>query len=285
MTRLTPYIQLLRLDKPTGIWLVFFPAAWGVLLAPVPPQPGLLALMLLGAALTRAGGCIINDMTDRRLDARVARTRARPLASGAISARAAIGMLALLGAASLGVALLLPPPVLTLAALAAPLIAAYPWMKRFTWWPQAFLGITFNLGALIGWAATGTPLAAPAFLLYAACLCWTVGYDTIYAVQDMRDDAQVGIKSSARRLGGWLRPFVACCYGGMLLLLLAAGRQAGLGPLYPLLLLPAALHAGWQVTRLSPAAPHRAGRLFRSNTFLGLWVSAALMLARSTIGA
>lgn len=275
-----PYLHLMRLDKPIGIWLVFFPAAWGVLLAPAALDPALLGLMLLGAVLVRAAGCILNDLADRKLDAHVARTRTRPLASGAVSVRQALLLLALLLVGALALALRLPPMVFWLGLLALPLIAAYPWMKRFTFWPQAFLGLTFNLGAPIGWAATGAPLELAALLLYVACLFWTLGYDTIYALQDRADDKQAGIKSTARALEGQMRPAVTACYIAMLALLAAAFVQAGAPPVAYGGLALAGLHAGWQCLRLNEHDPDCGGRIFRSNQWLGLILLGALLLGR-----
>lgn len=278
---ISPYIALMRLDKPIGIWLLFFPAAWAVALAASDAEVGrLMLIMLAGAALTRAAGCILNDLTDRRLDAQVARTQTRPLASGALKPWQAIILLFLLLMASLALALSLPPQVFWLALVALPMIAAYPWMKRLIWWPQAFLGLTFNLGALFGWLAAGEPITLPALLLYAAGICWTLGYDTIYAVQDMADDAVAGIRSSARALGSKrLKPFVAGCYGAMFLLLGLTGllMQGGVG--FWLGWVAAALHARWQVSALPPA-PERAGSLFRSNQWLGLALLMGLLADR-----
>lgn len=278
---MNPYIALTRLDKPIGIWLLFFPAAWAVGLTALNDNIlYLLIVMLAGAAITRAAGCIINDLTDRRLDAQVERTRTRPLASGAIQARQAIALLAALLTLALVLALSLPPRVFSLALIALPMIAAYPWMKRLTWWPQAFLGLTFNLGALFGWLAAGQPLTLPAFMLYAAGIFWTLGYDTIYAVQDMADDAVVGIRSSARALGlARLRPFVAGCYGLMLTLLAATGYALECGVAFWLGLGAAALHALWQLRAL-PCTPERAGVLFRSNQWVGLLIFAGILADR-----
>ena len=272
----------MRLDKPIGIWLLFFPAAWAVLLAPAGNPWGLLAVMLLGAVLIRGAGCIVNDLTDRRLDRQVARTRTRPLASGALTRGDALLLLTVLLADGLILCLALPRPALALAVLALPFIAAYPWMKRWSWWPQAFLGLTFNFGALIGWAAAGAAFAPAPLLLYAACFCWTLGYDTLYAVQDMRDDATAGIRSSARRigLGANLQRFIAACYGAMLLLFGLAAHAAGmLGAAAWLAIALAALHFMWQVRqagRLKAGDP-RAGMLFCSNQWLGLILLAGLL--------
>jgi 4-hydroxybenzoate polyprenyltransferase len=267
-----PFILLTRLHQPIGIWLLFFPAAWAVaLVAPDAAVATLMLVMLLGAALTRSAGCILNDLTDRRLDAQVARTQHRPLASGAVTQAQALLLLAVLLLLALALALSLPLQVFWLALLAVPMIAAYPWMKRITGWPQMFLGITFNLAALFGWLATGQPLTLAAGLLYLAAALWTLGYDTIYAVQDMVDDARVGIRSSARSLGlTRVRLFVACCYAGMLISLGFVGWLQGVGLPYFLGWMAAAIQAGWQIFHLPPSTD-RAARLFRSNQWLGLF--------------
>jgi 4-hydroxybenzoate polyprenyltransferase len=278
--KLIPYLQLMRLDKPIGFWLLYFPASWAVALAaPAADLFYLQGLMLVGAIITRAAGCIINDLTDRKLDQHVARTRERPLAAGRITRRSALILLAILLTLALGIALSLPHEVLVIALVALPMIVAYPWMKRITWWPQVFLGLTFNLSALMGWAATGTPLSTTAFLLYAAAALWTLGYDTIYAVQDIADDARIGIRSSARAIGARLKPFIAGCYGLMFALLVAVGALLHLIPYYYLGLAAAALHGAWQWRQLPPS-PERAGALFRSNQTQGFLVLAACLLGR-----
>lgn len=269
-----PALHLMRFDKPIGIWLLFFPAAWAIALAGDSPTHifYLLPLILVGAAATRAAGCILNDLADRELDAQVARTRMRPLASGQLTRRYALLLLVGLLAIALTIALSLPRAVFFLSLLALPMIAAYPWMKRLTWWPQAFLGLTFNLGVLMGWAATGTPLTLPAFLLYGAAICWTLGYDTIYAVQDMDDDARAGIRSSARAVGlRRLRPFIRMVYGAGFALLMLLGALMPLGLPYYLGLACVLAHGLWQVQSLPPG-PARAGLLFRSNQWLGLFL-------------
>jgi 4-hydroxybenzoate polyprenyltransferase len=271
-------IHLTRLNKPIGIWLLFFPAGWAVAFASEAGGGLLMLLMLVGAAITRSAGCILNDLADRRLDAKVERTRNRPLASGTIKPWQAIALLVVLLVAALALALMLPSTFLALALLACPMIAAYPFMKRITWWPQLFLGLTFNLGALMGWAATGAPLTLPAFTLYAAAICWTLGYDTIYAVQDMADDARVGIKSSARRVGSArLKWFVALCYGLMLALLAFTGIWMEVGVLYYVGLGAMAAQLLWQLRQL-PCDAARAGALFRSNQWAGLALLIGLTL-------
>lgn len=283
MKRILPYVRLMRLDKPIGIWLLFFPAAWAVLLSPMPLRWDLVALMLLGAVLIRSAGCILNDLADRKLDRQVERTKDRPLANGAISPFDAALLLVVLLLDGLLIALTLPPLTIKLALLAVPLIALYPWMKRLTWWPQAFLGFTFNLGALIGWAATGAALTLPAYLLYAACFFWTLGYDTLYAVQDMDDDKRVGIRSTARRvgLGRRLGLFTFLCYALMLGLFLCVMIRTGHTSAPSLVAWVAACgFAAWQATMASGLGPSdpRGGLLFRSNQYLGLILLAGLAI-------
>ncbi len=283
MQRIVPFLQLMRIHKPIGIWLLFFPAAWGVLLSPAPVPWTLLFLMLVGAVLIRSAGCIINDLADQELDKQVERTKHRPLASGKVTRTEAKVLLFVLLFDGLLLCLVLPPLVMKLACVALPFIAAYPWMKRLTWWPQAFLGLTFNFGALIGWAATGAPVGNAPFLLYAACFFWTLGYDTLYAVEDMDGDRKAGIRSTARRIGlGYkLCAFTALCYGLMLWLFMLALAQVG--PISPFMLTAltvAAVHALWQAVqagRLKAGDP-RGGVLFRSNQWLGLVLLLGLLL-------
>jgi 4-hydroxybenzoate polyprenyltransferase len=272
------YIQLMRLDKPIGIWLTFWPAAWAVALAthggPLPWK--LLGLLWLGASLVRAAGCVINDLADQQFDAQVARTKTRPLASGALSRRAAYAVLALLLGLAFGLLFLLPHNALWLALLCLPLIAAYPFMKRFTWWPQLFLGITFNMSALFGWLEVTGSLTMPAFWLYVAAIFWTLGYDTIYAMQDREDDARIGVKSTARHLGGFTLPFVALCYVHMLMVLVWIGISQSLGAPYMVGLAAASLHAAWQIWRVQKHGAAVAGQIFRSNGWLGALIFAAM---------
>lgn len=280
VTTMHPIIQLMRFDKPIGIWLLFLPAGWAVAIAAAPDQIGwLLLVMLVGAVLTRAAGCILNDLADRKLDAQVERTKHRPLAAGTVKLSTALVVLFLLLCACLLLVSTLPTRVFWLSLVALPMIASYPFMKRFTWWPQLFLGFTFNLGVLFGWLATGAPLTPAPILLYLAGVCWTLGYDTIYAVQDMADDASVGIKSTARRVGAGLKPFVGCCYAAMLALFLLSLQFSTSSPAAYAGAALAALHAAWQWRQL-PCPAARAGALFRSNQWLGLMLFLGLLLSR-----
>jgi 4-hydroxybenzoate polyprenyltransferase len=230
------WIALLRLDKPAGIWLLLWPCWWGVTLASRNagqehtlfswPNIRLLLLFAVGAVVMRAAGCVINDLWDRRIDAQVERTRSRPLASGAIKPWQALALLAvLLGLGGL-VLVQLPPAALVWGVLSLPLVGVYPLMKRLTWWPQAFLGLIFNWGVLMGWAAVqGTVTVAP-LLLYAGGVFWTLGYDTLYACQDRADDARIGVRSSALRLGGQVRTGILWFYA-LAALFLSLGALAG----------------------------------------------------------
>ncbi|KAL6750859.1 mitochondrial 4-hydroxybenzoate polyprenyltransferase [Haematococcus lacustris] len=232
-----PYLQLMRLDKPIGTWLLFWPCAWSITMAAAPghwPDPWLLALFAAGAVLLRGAGCTVNDLWDRDLDAAVARTRSRPLASGALQPHQALAFLAL--QLSLGLLILLQLNTFSqvLGASSLLLVATYPLMKRVTFWPQAFLGLTINWGALLGWAAVHGScewrVVAP---LYAAGVCWSLVYDTIYAHQDKHDDAQVGIRSTALALGDkGTRPALTAFTALQVACLSAAGQAAMMGPAY-----------------------------------------------------
>jgi 4-hydroxybenzoate polyprenyltransferase len=278
--RLQPYAVLARWDRPIGSWLLLLPGWWALALAPGWPDLRLVALFALGAVAMRGAGCVINDLIDRDLDARVERTRQRPLASGRLGVPQALTFLALQSLVGALVLLAFNRFAVGLALASLPLIVIYPLMKRVTWWPQAFLGITFNWGALVGWAAATGELAAPALLLYAAGFFWTLGYDTIYAHQDKTDDALIGIRSSARRLGAatprWLWGF----YGVTLVLLAAAGWSAGLGPGFYVLLLAVAGHFAWQIRTLELDDPRSCLRRFRSNRDLGLLVCLAILAGK-----
>lgn len=269
------YARLARLDRPAGSWLLFWPCAAGVALAGglVADWP-LIPWFLLGSLAMRAAGCVWNDIIDRKLDAQVARTRDRPVASGEISVRAALVFAIALSLAGLLVVAQLRPLAQLVAVSSLILVAAYPFMKRITWWPQAWLGLTFNWGVLVGWTAITEP-GWPMALLYAAGLCWTLGYDTIYALQDLEDDAMAGIKSSARALGSQARAGVAVFYTGSVLALGAALWFALPSPLSPVAAVPFALHCCWQVWALKDHDPVRALALFRANRQAGLLLFAA----------
>jgi 4-hydroxybenzoate polyprenyltransferase len=278
---LRPWLKLGRLDRPAGIWLLLLPGWQGIALAGAArghwPNLWLMAAFALGAALMRSAGCAYNDIVDRDIDAKVARTAARPVASGAISVRQAWGFLIGLSLAALAVLLTMGGFAIVLGAASLLLVAAYPFMKRITWWPQAWLGLTFNWGALLGFAAATGRLGWPPVLLYAAGVFWTLGYDTLYAVQDLEDDALAGVKSSARRLGQAAPRGVMVFYLISIALVLGAGWTGRLGPLFlPLAALYAA-HLISQPLRLRLDDPHGALKLFQSNRDAGLILFAALV--------
>ena len=272
-----PYAMLARFDRPIGAWLLFWPAAWAILLAGGTAERSLvlLALFAIGSVAMRGAGCVYNDIVDRDLDARVARTRDRPLASGRVSLRAAWTFLFALCGIGLAVLVALDWPARLVAVASVAPVACYPFMKRITWWPQAWLGIVFAWGAPVGWAAATGGLSAPGLLLYVGGIAWVIGYDTIYALQDIEDDALAGVKSSARALGRHVRPGVAIFYGGALLLWGAAFWLRRPDPLAVLALLPAAVHLGWQVATLDVADAAGALHRFRANRTTGLLLAMA----------
>jgi 4-hydroxybenzoate polyprenyltransferase len=265
-----PYARLARLDRPIGTWLLLFPGWWGIALAaPRWPDPLLLALFAIGAVAMRGAGCTLNDIADREYDGKVARTRLRPIPSGRVSVKqAAVFMTAQL---AIGGAILLSlnrvSILLGLAVLG--LIATYPYMKRITYWPQLFLGLNFSWGALIGWTAVTGSLAWPPVLLYLGGICWTLGYDTIYAHQDKEDDARIGVKSSALALGGKTRPFLFVFYAVAAVLWLAAGIIAGLGTAFLVGLALAVAQLCWQAARVDINDPIDCLVKFHSNRLAG----------------
>lgn len=271
-----PFALLARFDRPIGWWLLYWPCAWGLLLAGgARTHWRLLLWMLLGAIVMRGAGCVYNDIVDRDLDAQVARTRVRPLASGAVSVKAAWVWLVMLALIGLLVLVQLRPfaEIIAVASLAP--VAAYPFMKRITWWPQAWLGIVFSWGALVGGAAVPDAATLPIALLYAGSICWVIGYDTIYACQDREDDALIGVRSSALRMGSKVRSGVAFFYALALLFWAAAIWRTNSQAVALVALVPIALHLGWQVLTLNSDDAGDALSKFRSNRFAGLLMTLA----------
>ncbi|NJC32773.1 4-hydroxybenzoate polyprenyltransferase [Sphingomonas jejuensis] len=279
-----PFALLARFDRPIGWWLLFWPCAWGVALAggAVSHWRVILA-MLIGAIAMRGAGCVYNDIVDRDLDRQVARTRARPLASGAVSLKAAWIWLGLLCLVGLGVLLMLTPFAALVAVASVAPVAAYPFMKRITWWPQLWLGLVFSWGALVGGAVVEGALTPSILLLYAGSIAWVVGYDTIYALQDVEDDALVGVRSTARRMGRHVRGGVALFYAAALILWGAAVWQVRPSGIALLALLPMAVHLAAQVAGLKPADGADALARFRSNRFAGLLAFLAFLVVGSSV--
>jgi 4-hydroxybenzoate polyprenyltransferase len=275
-----PYLLLARLDRPIGVWLLFLPGLWGILLSGPPPADAvrLIALFAVGSLVMRAAGCVVNDLWDRDIDRLVARTAGRPLASGALRPRQALVFLAVLLLIGLLILMQLNRLAQALGAASLILVALYPLAKRVTWWPQLMMGFTFGFGAPLGYAAGAGRIDAAWAAIYGAAILWDLGFDTIYAHQDREDDALVGVRSTARLFGDRTAPFLAACYGGAVVLLVVAGWLAGLGGwFYPALLLPAGLLAR-QVVLLDIHDPALCLRLFRANREVGLAVAAALLV-------
>jgi 4-hydroxybenzoate polyprenyltransferase len=279
-----PYLRLSRADRPIGTWLLLIPCFWGVLLAAA-SQPGsagwttvwIMAGCTVGAFLMRGAGCTWNDITDRDIDGSVARTRSRPIPLGQVSVRGALVWIVVQSLVAFAILLTFHPTAIVLGIASLGLVAIYPFAKRFTWWPQIFLGLAFNWGALLAWAAQTGALSLAPVLLYLSGIAWTIFYDTIYAHQDREDDALIGVKSTARLFGShtraWLRGFLVAAVLLMTGAVIAAlVPQAGL----PALLLGLfgvwafGAHMAWQLSRLDIDDPDGCLRLFRSNRDAGL---------------
>jgi len=284
--RAQPYLRLMRLDRPIGTWLLFLPCVFGLALGAAFQSGGfgtlhdvvLVVLFGIGAVVMRGAGCTYNDIVDRDIDAAVARTRGRPIPSGAVSVKAALAFLAAQCVVGLSILLTFNPFSIVLGSSSLILIAAYPFMKRITWWPQAWLGLTFNWGALLGFSAIVGKLAEPAFLLYAACFFWTLGYDTIYAHQDKDDDALIGVRSTARLFGDRSRTWIAVFYALTIALAAVATVSSAAHPILGLALLtPATAHLVWQIGALDIDVPANCLSVFRSNRDAGLLMAAAFI--------
>lgn len=283
LPRLWKYYALLaRFDRPIGGWLLFWPCAWGLALAgAVPSHLALLLWFLFGAFAMRGAGCVYNDIIDRKLDAQISRTSVRPLASGAVSVWAAMlwaGVLCLGGLITL---LQLPPPAAWMAVAALFLVAFYPFMKRITWWPQAWLGLAFSWGALVSWVAVIGEISPPVLWLYLGSCAWVIGYDTIYAVQDIEDDALAGVKSTARAWGTHVRAGVGICYGVAFICWTTALLMVHAEGWITVTLLPTAAHLAWQWVRFDPNNGAMALAQFRSNRYTGLLVFGACLATGS----
>ena len=282
---LRPYIRLARLDRPIGTWLLLFPGWWSVAMAARGwPDWALLALFGIGAMAMRGAGCTLNDLVDRNFDAQVARTRTRPLPSGAISPAQAVFFMAAQLAVGAAVLLSFNRFAVGVGLEVLVLIATYPFMKRITYWPQFFLGLNFNWGALLGWAAVRGELDWAPALVYAGGIAWTLGYDTIYAHQDKEDDVRIGVKSSALALGSRTRPWLFIFYAGAAVLWVAAGINADLGWPYYLGLALATAQLAWQAARVDIDDPDDCLTKFRSNRLAGWLLLLGIIAARRLAG-
>jgi 4-hydroxybenzoate polyprenyltransferase len=280
---LLPYLKLARADRPIGFVLLALPCFWSVSLASRSiddpyPDPWLLVLFAIGAIVMRAAGCTYNDLIDREVDAQVARTRSRPLPGGQVTPRAAIIFMLALSVAGLAVLLNFNATTIWLGLCVLPIVALYPFVKRFSYWPQAVLGLAFNWGALLGWTAVLGRLDWAPAVLYAGAILWTIGYDTIYAHQDREDDALIGLKSTALRFGRATKPWLTVLYAGAWLAITLAGILAHAGTAFLLGMLAAAAHLAWQVMTLDIDDPENCLKRFRSNREFGLIVLGAILL-------
>jgi len=279
---LVPYAILARFDRLKPAWLLFLPGLWTILCAAANGQAAfrLAALFGLGAVVMRGAGCVVNDLWDRKMDRLVERTRARPLASGALKPLDALIFLVILSFVGLLVLLQLNNTARALGVFSLVLVALYPLAKRVTWWPQVVLGLTFGWGAPMGFAAATGGLHWPALYFYLAAIVWILGYDTIYAHQDREDDALIGVKSTARLFGPKTRPFLAACYAATMLFTAAGMAAAHLAwPGFLLLVLPAALLAR-QILLLDISNPALCLALFNSNREVGLAIALAILVGR-----
>src|SRR5437899_1087243 len=287
--RVRPYLRLARLDRPIGSWLLLMPCWWSAGLAAVHareaiPNPWHVLLFFIGAFAMRGAGCTWNDIVDRVIDAKVERTRSRPIPSGQVSVVQAAAFLVVQALIGLAVLVQFNRFTIYLGIASLVVVAIYPFMKRITYWPQIALGLAFSWGALMGWPAVFAQLDWPALLLYAGAIAWVIGYDTIYAHQDREDDALIGIKSTALLFGERTRPILAVFYTLAVLLIALAGFSAGAGIVFSIGLLAFAAHLSWQIRRLDISDPALCLAVFKSNRDAGLILFAALVLDQMTRG-
>jgi len=283
---LRPLLKLGRFDRPIGTWLLLWPCWWGIALA-MPegafPDYRLLGLFAIGALVMRSAGCAFNDIADQKFDSQVERTEARPLANGQVSLREAILFLCLMCLLGLFVLIQLNTHTIILGMASLILVVIYPFMKRVTYWPQLFLGLTFNWGVLLGWTAVAGKLSLIPGLIYAAGLFWTLGYDTIYAHMDKTDDILVGVKSTALRFGENTRAWLFVFYGMTVGLLVLAGIVAQMKPIYYFGIITLVLHFRYQIERLNIHEPENCLRIFKSNLTVGLLLFLSIVASKLSI--
>ena len=278
-----PYAMLARLDRPVGVWLLFLPCLMGLAFARVPTGLYVIDLLwtllfLVGAIVMRGAGCTWNDITDKDFDARVARTAARPIPSGAVTTKQAYMFLLAQLAVGFVIWLALPWDAKIAALLALPLVAIYPYTKRVTWWPQAWLGLTFNWGVFVG-AATASVITGPVYILYAGLILWTIAYDTIYALQDREDDALIGVRSTARLFGNRAVLISFGFHMGAAALIGLAAYTQGAGRLGALTALVFLAHGAWQAMTLKTRGEGKALAIFKSNVQAGGLVAGGFLIA------
>src|ERR1700719_1871587 len=279
---LKPYLRLARLDRPIGSWLLLLPCWWSAALAAIAagsagPSVVHIALFFIGAFAMRGAGCTWNDIVDRDLDGSVERTRSRPIPSGQVSVKQAFGFLLLQALVGFAVLISFNRFTIALGIASLAIVAVYPFMKRITYWPQIVLGLAFSWGALMGWAAAFGALGIAPLLLYAGCIAWVIGSDTVYAHQDREDDALIGIKSTALLFGDRTKAMLVIFCGLAVGLIGLAGSLAGAGTLFWLGLAAFAAHLGWQIARLDIADPDLCLAVFKSNRDAGLILFAGMV--------
>jgi len=276
-----PYLRLSRFDRPIGSWLLLMPCWWSAALAAgiahdIGRLPLTIVLFFIGAFVMRGAGCTWNDITDRDLDAKVDRTRSRPLPSGQVTVKQALAFMMALALIGLLVLVQFNRFAIATGIASLLIVAIYPFMKRITWWPQIVLGLAFSWGALMGFAVTFRRIDLTALVLYAGSIAWVIGYDTIYAHQDTEDDALIGIKSTARLFGAHTHQALIMFYGLAVVLIAVALASAEVGLPAWLGLIAFAAHLGWQIKRLNIGDPVLCLRLFKSNRDAGLLLFAGL---------
>lgn len=277
MNKISAYSRLARLDKPVGIWLLYIPCLFGLLLAQS-VDAWLYVAFFFGSVLMRSAGCVINDMFDRKIDAQVERTKNRPLASGELNLREALTFLSLLLAASLGILFTLPIMAVVLGFAIVPFVVSYPLMKRFTHYPQLFLGITFNFGVLVAYAAATAEIASAPVILYLGCIFWTVAYDTIYALQDVEDDMRIGVKSTAISFAKHFHLYTGICFALFLTAFYVAAKQAEVfSPLTISALILCSIGMAYQTIIATPKKPELCLMLFKMNVVLGFVLASGLL--------
>jgi 4-hydroxybenzoate polyprenyltransferase len=279
---LKPYARLARWDRPIGFWLLFWPCAFALAMAGLhDPAAGFdwraLILFVLGAVAMRGAGCTFNDIVDTDIDMKVARTRSRPIPSGQVTKKQALAFLVIQGLVGLAILIQFNWLTIVLGASSLVLVAIYPFMKRITWWPQLFLGLAFSWGALVGWTSQTGALALPPVLLYAGTILWTIGYDTIYALQDIEDDALIGVRSTARLFGQRAPLMVALFYAATVVTWTVAAVLAGGSWVLVTLMIPAAGVLGWQVFTLDPKEAGNPLVRFKANHWVGLLFTLAML--------
>ncbi len=276
-----PWLILARVDKPAGYWLLMWPCWWGVALAsPDWPDFYLLFLFTVGAIVMRSAGCIVNDLADRKIDRQVERTRSRPLASGEISLAGATVFLVILTAIGFLVLIQFNLQAVLIGSASLILVVIYPFMKRVTYWPQLFLGLAFNWGIFVGWVAVAGELTLAPIILYAGAICWTIGYDTIYAHQDKQDDRKIGVKSTALAFGERSGVYVGLFYSAFVLFAVASFAVAGLSWWFGVLIGAVAAQLAWQVITVDLDDVESCMQRFASNWQIGILVFSSIVIGR-----